>query len=274
VDFLKRFLVAVVGIPAIYLLALLGSWYFLLFVALQVGLAAKEFYSLADKKELKPFAGLGILLATILPVVSFLALKTNHPVLPISGVMFSLIVAAASALLLARDLKDAIARISVTAFGILYVGGLLSFQILLRHDPQYSEREGFHWLLLAYLITWSIDVGSYAFGRLFGRHKLCPVLSPGKTVEGLFGGLVFSLAVSYGVGACLMGVFNPVSAIVFGVIISLVAPAGDLFESIFKRDAGVMDSSGLLPGHGGVLDRFDSLIFTVPATYVFRCFIH
>ena len=107
-------------------------------------------------------------------------------------------------------------------------------------------------------------------GSLFGRHKLCPAISPGKTVEGAVGGLIFSVGSSYAAGTCWLGIITRGEALLFGIILAIAGPAGDLVESIFKRDAGVKDSSSLLPGHGGMLDRFDSLLFTVPAAVIFR----
>jgi len=274
VNLFKRCLVAAVGIPAIYFLIRLGSWYLLLFVAAQAALANAEFYSMARCKMHQPLAGLGIFLATLLPVVTFLALTYSHPLwLAVAGPA-SLMLVATAALLGVKDTQGAISRISVTGFGVLYIGGLLSFQIMLRSGPVYQNNGGADWLLLVYLVTWSADVGSYFCGKLFGKHKLSPVLSPGKTWEGVLGGVLFGVAVSWLFGSELAGLYPPGHALFYGVLIGVFAPVGDLVISIFKRDAGVKDSSRLIPGHGGMLDRFDSLLFTAPLTFVYRCLIH
>jgi phosphatidate cytidylyltransferase len=123
------------------------------------------------------------------------------------------------------------------------------------------------------LITWATDTGAYAFGRMFGKHKLIPSVSPAKTVEGAIGGLVLAAVIGW---LYMHFVLQPlaqlsmrtVGLITFAVIIAIVAQVGDLAESLFKRDAGVKDSSRLLPGHGGILDRFDSLLFVLPAAYL------
>ena len=269
-NFWYRCLIAVIGVPLIILIIHLGSWYFLLFAAVQAGLATYEFYSLAGRKGIKPLVALGVVLAALLPAICFLALIKGRPFWLSSIGTLLIILVAASTTLSVREPEGAISRMAVTVFGILYIGGLLSYQVLLRHDPLYSEREGFAWLFLAYLVTWSIDVGGYAVGSLFGRHKLCPAISPGKTVEGAVGGLIFSVGSSYAAGTCWLGIITRGEALLFGIILAIAGPAGDLVESIFKRDAGVKDSSSLLPGHGGMLDRFDSLLFTVPAAVIFR----
>jgi len=119
------------------------------------------------------------------------------------------------------------------------------------------------------LLTWATDVGAYAFGRLLGSHKLMPSVSPGKTIEGAFGGLVLAilialLYVSYVLHPMAQLSLRPLAIVVFAVCISAVAQVGDLAESLIKREAGIKDSSTLIPGHGGVLDRFDSLLFVLP----------
>ena len=273
VNLLQRCLVAAVGVPAIYLLIRLGSWYVLLLVAVQAGLAAREFYSMARQKGLRPIAGLGTLLAAALPFSVFLALTIQSSIWISSSVSLALMAVAAAALIGSQGVQGAIVRISVTAFGILYFGGLFSTQLLLRLDPAYPDMAGVNWLFLAYLGTWAVDTGSYAGGRLFGRRKLSPVLSPGKTYEGAIGGMLLGIAVSYFLGSVWMGLFGWVQALVYGLLIGIAAQAGDLVVSVFKRDSGVKDSSRLIPGHGGVLDRFDSLLFTVPVSVIFRYFI-
>jgi phosphatidate cytidylyltransferase len=273
VNLLQRCLVAAVGIPALYLLIRLGSWYFLLLVATQAGLAAREFYSMARKKGLRPLAGLGTILAAALPFFTFQALTVQSSIWFSSSVSLALIAVAAAALIGSQGVEGAIDRISVTAFGFLYFGGLFSTQLLLRLDPAYPDLAGVNWLFLAYLLTWAVDTGSYTGGKLFGRRKLSPVLSPGKTCEGAVGGLLLAVAASYFLGTVWMGLFGWSQALVYGLLIGIAAPAGDLVISVFKRDSGVKDSSRLIPGHGGVLDRFDSLLFTVPVSVIFRYFI-
>ena len=163
---------------------------------------------------------------------------------------------------------------ATTLFGIAYTGGLLSFGLGIRyHQFVADDRAGAALLFLPVLMTWGTDIGAYAFGRLFGQRKLFPSVSPGKTVAGAVGGLAGSIAVCWGyVGQIL----TPVAALgltatrilVLAVAVSVAAQIGDLAESLLKREAGVKNSSGMLPGHGGVLDRIDSLLFVLPVAYV------
>lgn len=273
VNLLKRCLVAAVGIPAIYLLIRLGSWYVLSIVVAQAGLAAGEFYSMARRKGLSPLVGLGTFLAAAMPFFAFQALVSQNFVWITSAVSLTLLAVAAAALIGSQQVQGAIARISVTAFGPLYFGALFSTQLLLRLDPAYPDMAGVNWLFLAYLLTWAVDTGSYLSGRLFGRRKLNPALSPGKTCEGAIGGLLFAIAASCLLGVVWMGLFGWIQAVAYGILIGIAAPVGDLVVSVFKRDSGIKDSSKLIPGHGGVLDRFDSLLFTVPVSVIFRLFV-
>jgi phosphatidate cytidylyltransferase len=197
-----------------------------------------------------------------------------------------LLVVCARALWMRGAHGQPMASLGVTFFGALYAGSTLSFAYVLRyHEYAMGGREialgGWHVVLsaggtlaaLPVLLTWATDIGAYAFGRAFGRRKLMPSVSPGKTVAGAVGGLVVSIAVTYlYVRYALRPVaqlgLTPAGAVLFGAVVSVAAQVGDLFESMLKREAGVKDSSQLIPGHGGVLDRVDSLLFVLPVAYL------
>ena len=177
-----------------------------------------------------------------------------------------------------------LSAVAVTIFGAFYTGGMLSFGYGIRYheyasapNPEASRfmPAGGLLLLLPVLITWASDIGAYAVGRLMGKHKLIPSVSPGKTIEGSIGGLVASMLVAFlwahyvlRPSSHLGFKFPPIGILVFGAILSVAAQIGDLAESLLKREAGVKDSSNLIPGHGGILDRFDSLFFVLPVAYV------
>jgi phosphatidate cytidylyltransferase len=127
---------------------------------------------------------------------------------------------------------------------------------------------GAWWLLYVMLLVWGADSGAYMFGKLFGKHKLAPKVSPGKTWEGLIGGLVTSAVISWLFGRYAPLNVVPMTLLVCSVIAALASVLGDLTESMFKREAGIKDSGHLIPGHGGILDRIDSLTAAVP---VFAC---
>ena len=146
--------------------------------------------------------------------------------------------------------------------GVLYVGLLGQYLVLLRELPN-----GRDWLLLAIFTTFATDTGAYATGRLVGRHKLAPRLSPSKTVEGALGGLLAGAAGAVALGE-LLDLGEPAAAtLALGGAAAVAGQLGDLAESLIKRSAGVKDMSSVLPGHGGVLDRLDSLLFVVPLVY-------
>jgi phosphatidate cytidylyltransferase len=171
--------------------------------------------------------------------------------------------------LLARhgDLSTVGARLGTTLAGVLYVGLLLSFLTLLKRRPDGAHGE---WVLVALTVTWFGDTTAYFAGRAFGRHKLYPAISPGKTIEGSLGGLLGSLlAVVLAKQWYLAGVLSfwdvPLLALPGGVL----GQVGDLCESMVKRAYGVKDSGVILPGHGGLLDRIDALLFTAPFVFMY-----
>ncbi|MGH2558359.1 MAG: phosphatidate cytidylyltransferase [Thermomicrobiales bacterium] len=184
------------------------------------------------------------------------------------------------------ELTGAVVDWSVAFLGALYLGIPVYAAVALRGVEGSVEREwlrdlddwtsfgwdaaprGMAWLLLVILVTWLSDTGAYLIGRAVGRRPLIPVVSPNKTWEGLIGGLVFAA----GTGALcvwLLGLeINPLAGIGIGLIIAVAGVVGDLAESVIKRQAGVKDSGSLIPGHGGMLDRVDALLFTFPAGWL------
>ncbi|GGJ22873.1 phosphatidate cytidylyltransferase [Deinococcus roseus] len=161
-------------------------------------------------------------------------------------------------------------RIVYSLFGLLYIPWLLGYFLLLRETP--NMQDGFGYLVMPLIASFATDTGGLFFGRLFGRRKLAPDLSPGKTVEGAIGGIAFSFVMVFGFGRIfdtfLFGL-NVWDALLFSLLISSAAQLGDLAESMIKRALNVKDSGNFLPGHGGLLDRLDSLLFSVPVAYLF-----
>jgi phosphatidate cytidylyltransferase len=167
-----------------------------------------------------------------------------------------------------------LASVAITIFGVIYTGGMLSYGYAIRyHDYAVGARAGTALVLLPLLLTWAQDTGAYAVGRTLGRRKLIPSVSPGKTVEGAIGGIIVTvlvcwLYVQYALGPVAQLGMRAADIVIFAIAISIAAQIGDLAESLLKREAGVKDSSHLIPGHGGVLDRFDSLLFVLPVAYL------
>lgn len=269
----QRVLVAAVGIPLAVGVVYVGGVVLAALLVVIAILAALEFYRMADRKEAHPLPLLGAGIAA-----AFVVLASYRPEAGPAGfgVLLTLgTVVVATAAIWARGVEgQPLLSISTTLTGAVYTGVLLSFGLFLRHLP--GHEGAWHGTAIVFtplLITWTSDTFAYFVGRQWGRHKLIPRVSPGKTVEGAAGAVVGSLLVGIGYAAVL-GSFatyrmSLLEGALLGLLVSVVAQVGDLAESLLKRDAGVKDSGTLLPGHGGALDRFDSLLFTLPLAYFF-----
>jgi len=270
-DILPRLGVILLGVPCLYFITLRGGLFFLVLVDLIILLGLREFYVLMRAKGYQPFEVLGYFCAL---AISWYAWR--------EGVGVPLIVTGSILLIMVRELfrremTQSLAHIAVTIFGIMYIGWMGSHLVMLRELPAsmgLDDRMGAQLVFFAALLTWATDTGAYLFGVAFGRHKLIPRISPNKTVEGAVGGLIAAGFCGWLCSRGLTPFLTPFAATVVGLIVGVMAQLGDLVESMIKRDAGIKDSAELIPGHGGVLDRFDSLLFTVPVLYYyFRFFI-
>lgn len=273
----SRILVAVVGIPLALAAIYHGGWVLTLLIAAVAAVAAWECYNLAAHSGAYAFRWLGIPAAVAIVALagsrSGLADWAGHAFM----VLLLLATLSLVAAVMVERVEKALFSVSATVFGALYTGGTLSFVILIRRLPETRGEfasdaiEGFLLVLLPLLVTWAGDTAAYFVGKRLGRRRLAPRTSPGKTVEGGIAGLAGSLAT----GACL-GIFlddyanfpiaPPMGALI-GLGLGVAGQLGDLAESRLKREAGVKDSGRLLPGHGGILDRFDALFFAVPLAY-------
>lgn len=192
---------------------------------------------------------------------------------------FMAVLTAALLIILARVVLShpnfTIEQAAITVLGIIYLGLPFSHLLLLRFmqsdiilETAFGSMEvGAALIWTAFIGTWASDTFAYFTGRALGRHKLCPNVSPGKTVEGFAGGIIGTMAALLGVG--MLFDLPLIHMAPLGVMIALVATLGDLVESSLKRHTGIKDSGSILPGHGGVLDRFDSILFTVPFVYYY-----
>ncbi|MBM4287396.1 MAG: hypothetical protein FJ135_04460 [Deltaproteobacteria bacterium] len=259
---LKRWLTGLVALPILLYILLKGSSLsFLLLLALVSAAAHWEFLTICGLGRSRLEKALGIALGLLL-VLSF---STTRPYLPMFFLVFGMLGYFLFYLLKYEEFPQLLPELALSCLGLLYVPFLVGHFFWLWQLPQ-----GKFWLLWLLAVIFAGDTGAFYAGRWFGVKKLYPQVSPGKTVAGAVGGLFASLTVGLGLGAWLS--LNASLPGLFGLalVAAIVGQVGDLFESMLKRRAQVKDASGLLPGHGGFLDRLDSLSFTAAVIFYLR----
>lgn len=254
----QRVATAAVGIPLIIGLIIVGDVWYVAAVAAALAIAAVEFQHLR-----RPWLDPVSILAAALAAGMAAGADAGRPEW-LAWLAATLVIMPLAALVRPTG-EPRTADLVWTLGGVLYVGFLGSFIVRLR-DVDFDARD---WVFLALLSTWAVDTSAYFVGRAWGRRPLAPAISPKKTVEGFLGGyaggftavLIMNYAFDLGVG--------PANIVALGLLVPGMATIGDLAESAMKRAAGVKDASELIPGHGGVLDRMDSLLFVFPVVYIF-----
>ncbi|MBI1809297.1 MAG: phosphatidate cytidylyltransferase [Gemmatimonadetes bacterium] len=272
-DFPKRLAFAVVAAPAVVALVWLGGAWLAVLLSVASGLAAHEFFALSRDTGSRPLHAHGVTLAALVPLLVH-ARTLGLWVPPVSLLMLVVLELLVAALFARGSAGKPLEAVGLTLLGVFYTGGMLAFAYGLRYHP-YVIGAGAGTALVAFplLLTWGTDTGAYAVGRWLGVRKLMPTVSPGKTVAGAVGGLLAAVVIGVIYARVALPSWAMVTlrlpvAIGVGALLSVAAQLGDLVESMFKREVGVKDSSHLIPGHGGMLDRVDSLLFTLPLGYV------
>jgi len=279
----RRVLVGVIGAPLVVVVIFAGGAALAALLAIVSALAAWEFFRIARGSGLTPLEDVGIPLAGVVPLfVHARYLRLFEP--PLSAMAIAVLGILAIALFVRGVNGRPLGAAASTVFGVLYTGGMLSFGYAIRYHAYVIESvrvplgglavsAGGLLLLLPILLTWASDIGAFFIGRAFGKRKLMPSVSPGKTVAGAVGGLGATIVVGWLYARFVLTpttqlAFVRGGIIAFAALVSVAAQIGDLAESLLKREAGMKDSSHIIPGHGGVLDRFDSLLFVLPVAYV------
>jgi len=262
---LKRVLTSILLLPVLILFIYLGQGW--LFIALIIGcifICIQEFFSLMHQGGIPCFQASGVLISIGL-IMAFIIQRPEWILFMITGALLILFLNALASKL---PLSEMVPRLSVTLLGLIYIPWMMGFLILIR-----GFKGGAYLIFLLLAIIWSGDTLAFYTGSLIGKHPLCQRISPKKTVEGMVGGLIGSILVAF----CLGPFWLPKTPVLFypllGLILGGFGQLGDLSESILKRWAGAKESGTILPGHGGLLDRIDGLIFSAPVFYFLLLFI-
>jgi phosphatidate cytidylyltransferase len=249
---------------AIYTIGWSHPYVFDAAIALIATGALYEFLSLGRRK--------GYSVPTVLCIVVMLFIVAAFILEPISvemGVFLALLIIPASFVLGRGAVEEALPSSAIAVMATLYVGMLGGSMIRLRNDFAGPARIGPKLVFFLVLVVWLGDAGAYYIGKRFGKHLLSPHISPKKTIEGLCGGIAVSVLTALVIHFTFFQAFPLVHAVIAGIVLSLAGVVGDLAESMWKRSAAVKDSGTLFPGHGGFLDRFDSVFYTTPILYVY-----
>ena len=269
---MKRIITALIVLP-ILIASILVSWLWPLFVGLALFAMVAglyEFWWLARKREMKPDVVTGFAASAAL----FIAFYFNDLSLDIVLILILFTIAVlCAAMLKGAPFDKMIASVGATLLGVLYVVLLGGHLVALRTtiDP-YIRPHAANLLSFFFLVIMGSDTGAYYTGRTFGRHKLAPGISPGKTWEGAVGGMLASLLMAVLAHFWFFPELSLKAALPLAVVMNVLGVLGDLTESALKRSAGAKDAASILPGHGGLLDRLDSLLFNAPVIYYFGLF--
>ncbi|PID40909.1 MAG: phosphatidate cytidylyltransferase [Proteobacteria bacterium] len=209
--------------------------------------------------RLIPLVGVGLA-----PLIVWLAFTGNLAAVPLI-IAVDLILVSALTLTLFKDDTQAPYLVAKQVLGLAYITVPLAFLVTIRADPK-----GLQWIMWILCTVFAGDIGAFYTGTYLGRHKLCPWVSPQKTIEGSLGGLAANTLVALVLKMLLLPTLNAGPCIIFALVVGVGGQLGDLFASEFKRSAGIKDSGILLPGHGGLLDRLDALLFAAPLAYLFK----
>jgi len=254
----KRVLAGAVGIPLILAASYYGGIYFLIFSLIVSSLALWEFCVMFEKKELAPLKFSGIIVSAAVIIILYTDWKY------LLTIIFAITAFFTTAEIF-RAKKNPL-NPAVLLFGIIYI----TFPFVLLNAL--IKLADYEIVIFIFILIWTCDTAAYFGGRMFGRHQLSPV-SPNKTWEGSIAGFIFTIIISLIIHFIFPEKINITDSVVIGLITGIFSQIGDLFESLLKRYCDVKDSSEIIPGHGGILDRFDSLIFVAPLIFIYFMYL-
>ncbi len=258
----KRVISGLLFLPFFYLFTWVLPPVYLAGLVLVSGIIGQyEFYRMAKAGGTQPNVLLGLAAGAVMIVEAYTPLFPGASNYYLTAFVLLLL---SARLFSPAPVRGAIEDVSVTVLGVFYVAFLFSYMVAVRLLP-----DGKQWLVFLFFIIWASDIGAYSVGIPFGKHRLYEKISPKKSLEGLGGSLVAAAAMALLCRVWFMPVVGMAEAAGIAVLLALVGTAGDLAESMFKRAAGIKDSGGIIPGHGGMLDRMDSMMFAAPVLYYY-----
>jgi phosphatidate cytidylyltransferase len=266
---MSRLITALIALPVL-IASIYFSWLWPLFVLIAVAamaLGLHEFWLLAKRRGMKPDVGIGFMGAAGLFVGFFFDAPYKSPQLLLLTIIALVIAALAGEMLRGAPFDKMISSVGATLLGVLYVVLLGGHLVSLRMG--FDAGLSAHLLFFFFLVVMGSDTGAYYTGRAFGRRKLAPKISPGKTWEGAVGGMLASLLMALAAHYWFFHELSLKAALPLAAAMNIFGVVGDLTESALKRSAGAKDAAQILPGHGGLLDRLDSLLFNAPVIYYF-----
>ena len=264
---LKRWLTGLIALPILIFLIYKGGIYFSLLIGGAAFISLWEYYRIVLQTHARLIEGIPVV-GMVTGLLIIYATDQNALDWVIGLLALNLIVTAVISVFKFKHSMAVLDVIQKQLQGIVYIPILMSFLILIRNGA-----EGMQWIFFLLCIVFAGDTAALYTGTFWGRHKLCPSVSPGKTIEGAIGGLIANAAVGALAKLLLLPTLAWTMVIPFCLIIGITAQVGDLFESELKRASNVKDSGVLLPGHGGFLDRIDALLFAAPVAYLFKVYI-
>jgi phosphatidate cytidylyltransferase len=257
-----RIITAAIGLPILVAAVWFGTPWFTMLIAAMAAIGSLEFYKLGSQLGLQPLAPFGVLWTILIIASQHSSSNVPEQLLVTSGIIIPAIY-----FLARRNRERALTGWVFTIAGIMYIGWMMRWWVGLRNLDH-----GMEWVFFGLLATFINDTCAFFCGRAWGTRPLAPSISPSKTWQGAIGGGIATVLIAVPLKVVLHLPITHLEAIFLGSLLSLFAQLGDLLESMLKRNAGVKDSGSLLPGHGGMLDRIDSLIFTGVIVYYWALF--
>lgn len=257
-----RILSALILIPFVATMVYLGGGWFAGLVAVFAALATIEFYQIAERLDVHPSKAVGAVLSAVLVIAALFPSLHIGPAALLLALPVLMLVR-----VLRQDYDGFLGDWATTLVGSIYIGGLLSQFVLMR-----GLRQGLAWVSLVALATWAGDTAAYLVGTSWGRRPFFPKVSPRKTLEGALSGIGAGTLFATAIAIIFLHLSWPL-AVILGLLLSLATTFGDLSESLLKRQSGIKDSGNLIPGHGGALDRVDSLLFAGLVAYYFAIWV-